>query len=308
MNSNDLVTIILSIYNETTEMISKSISSILNQTYKNIELILVNDNPDRLELDQLINGFIKIDNRIVYLKNKENKGLVFSLNYALKYAKGNFIARMDADDISLNDRIEKQICYINANQLDMIGSGVILIDENDKQIGKIDVPQSNDKIVKLYKFGSYLLHPTWFVRKEVYISLKGYRNIFSCEDYDFVLRAILKNVKFGNIAEPLLKYRIRSSSISNSSNIKQKLITLFLRKNISRIQSIRVEQINEYLLSNSYKEDYQLLEKYISVKNKIKTHNTVNFGDLFSLLINKYFYFGIYNFISIKYINKFCSD
>lgn len=299
MNSNELVTIILSVYNETTEMISKSISSILNQTYKNIELILVNDNPNRIELDQLIKSFLLIDNRIVYLKNNENKGLVFSLNYALKFAKGNFIARMDADDISFEDRIEKQLCYIKSNQLDMIGSGVILIDENDKEIGKINVPQSNDKIVKLYKFGSFLLHPTWFVRREVYLSLKGYRNIFSCEDYDFVLRAISKKIKLGNIEEPLLKYRIRRSSISNSSNIKQILITIFLKKNISKIQSIKVEQINEYLLSKSYKKDYPLLEKYVTVKNKIKSHEIVKFGDLFSLLVNKFFYFGIYNHLLI---------
>ena len=103
-----LISVILSTYNEPCDMIVKSIDSILNQTYRTFELILINDNPAREELDILLNKYEKSDSRIIYNKNTENEGLVYCLNKAVGLATGDYIARMDADDISRPDRLELQ--------------------------------------------------------------------------------------------------------------------------------------------------------------------------------------------------------
>ena len=108
----DLITILLSAYNEPIYMIKKSVESILSQTYTNIEVILINDNPQYMELDQLFKKYRSRDARVRYVYHEENKGLVYSLNEGIKMATGNYVARMDADDISYCDRLEKQIKFL----------------------------------------------------------------------------------------------------------------------------------------------------------------------------------------------------
>lgn len=194
VNIMELVSIIMSTFNEPISYIEKSIDSILEQTYDKIQLILINDNPNRKDLsDFLYEKSIK-HNEIKYLINKENVGLVKSLNKGIEEADGFYIARMDADDISKKERISFQVAYLENNNLDLVGSNVIKIDESENEIGFINVPTENYEIIKLNKYGSCLLHPTWLGKKSVFKSLNGYRNIYSCEDYDFITRAIKKTI------------------------------------------------------------------------------------------------------------------
>ena len=112
MNENPLVSVIMSVYNEKTEEISYVINSILNQTYANIEFIIMYDNPNNLELFHELTEMVQDDERCRLLKNKENFGPAKSLNRGLKSAKGKYIARMDADDYSFPERIYKQVEYM----------------------------------------------------------------------------------------------------------------------------------------------------------------------------------------------------
>lgn len=93
-------------YNEKQDWLTESINSILNQTYLNLEFIIVLDNPENIELKNILNEYKLKDSRVKLLINEVNKGLVFSLNRALKECSGDYIARMDADDISHLDRIK----------------------------------------------------------------------------------------------------------------------------------------------------------------------------------------------------------
>lgn len=286
----NLVSVILSTYNEPCEMISHSIDSLINQTYNNLEIILINDNPVRKDLDDLLKKYEKKDNRIKYIKHTENKGLVFSLNEGIKYANGNLIARMDADDISEIDRIEKQIIFLNKYHYDLVGSCIMKIDESDNKIGQLILPSFHKDIVRFIQYGSCVLHPTWLVKKSVYMKLKGYRYIAACEDYDFLLRAIHCGYKLGNIPDIGLKYRIRSTGISQSSNIKQKLTMYYLANKFKNKIDTSISDLNKYLKSSNYLKDFKKLEKYEEYK---KRFNNGNFFIIFLIIFNKFFYFNM---------------
>ena len=106
------ISVILCTYNEPYEMIVESISSILCQTYSYFELILINDNPTRTDLNNQLFEISSTDARIKYIKNEENIGLVKSLNKGICLSTGEFIARMDADDVSYKNRLEMQLDFI----------------------------------------------------------------------------------------------------------------------------------------------------------------------------------------------------
>lgn len=110
----------MSTYNEENMLIRQAVESILNQTYSEFEFIIVLDNPKNIEIANLIQEYASRDKRIVILKNEKNLGLVKSLNKALEISKGEYIMRMDADDISEKDRIEKEYKFLKENNLDLV--------------------------------------------------------------------------------------------------------------------------------------------------------------------------------------------
>lgn len=110
------ISVIMSTYNETEDQIDLAINSILNQSFANFELILINDNPDNNKLDNQLRDYKRKDQRIKYIKNLENMGLASSLNIGLKNASSKYIARMDADDISMPDRLKVEIDFLKKIQ------------------------------------------------------------------------------------------------------------------------------------------------------------------------------------------------
>ena len=224
--NNNFVSVIMSTYNEPLDWIRKAIESILNQTYKNIEFIIVCDNPQNKGLIILLDEYKKRDNRIKLIYNEINIGLTASLNKAIKVTSGKYIARMDSDDIADSLRLEKQLKYLVENGLDLIGSGVTCIGEDEKVITTLNkFPKENEKFKKKILYNNCMPHPTWFGKTEVFKSLDGYRDVNYAEDYDFILRAVYKGFKLGNINEVLIQYRMRESSISNKNGLKQFITT-----------------------------------------------------------------------------------
>lgn len=298
----NLISVILCAYNEPIFMIKKSVESILKQTYRNIELILINDNPNYDELNQLFVGYQEADERVRYFRHHVNKGLVCSLNEGIEVASGDFIARMDADDVSFPERLEKQMKYLQVMSYDMVGCNVRKIDEDDNEIGEVKVPSSFEFIKKYQLYGSCVLHPTWLVKKKIYEELVGYRFIYACEDYDFILRAIQHGFRIGNLSEVELLYRIRSNSISNSANIKQKLTMYFLVDNGGINKEVSIDKINTYLESDTYKKAYLKLNKYESIKQSIRESNSKirKLPLVFGIVFNKYFYKNIVEHYMLK--------
>ena len=127
-----LISVIMSTYREDEQFLRKAIESILIQTYTEFEFLIVADDPKNNELIEILREYEKKDARIHIYINKKNMGLANSLNALLKVAQGEFIARMDADDISMPDRLENQIVYMRQHQADVISCDVDVIDENEK--------------------------------------------------------------------------------------------------------------------------------------------------------------------------------
>lgn len=268
-----MISVIMSVYKEKVEWLKKSIDSILNQTFNDFEFIITLDNPDNVELKSIIEEYQRKDKRIKVIINEENKGLVWSLNNMIAISKGEYIARMDADDISDKNRLKKQLTYLEEKNIDILGTDIIVFDKEKKfrkhlHENDIDIKENIGK-------GSFIPHPTWLVRKKVFIELKGYRNIYSAEDYDFILRAIKHGYILGNYPEPLLQYRINMESISRKNAYKQKLTSNYLDDNFNNIDEIRIEDLENYISKRlkdeeKYSKGEQTLYKFKAEKNIFK--------------------------------------
>ena len=125
------ISVIMACYNEEKEWVRESINSILGQSFDDFEYIIVLDNPNNKLLRDYLEEIKKIDDRIKLIINDKNEGLVSSLNKAIKYSTGEYIARMDSDDISMNNRLEIQYEYLENNpEISLISSKAIIINEN----------------------------------------------------------------------------------------------------------------------------------------------------------------------------------
>jgi glycosyltransferase involved in cell wall biosynthesis len=209
---NPLVSVILPCYNADA-FVEAAVISIMDQTYRNLEIIIINDcstdkTPGILEM------LAEKDPRIKIIHNEKNYGLVTSLNKGIANANGKYIARMDADDISLTNRIEMQVDFMESNSdVALCGSNYIIIDDKNTQIGKIEFP-SEDRILKtellfMCPFG----HPTVMIKKEIFEQCGYYEDIAPSEDYELWVR-ISKGHRVGNIPGYLLKYRWHGNNIT----------------------------------------------------------------------------------------------
>lgn len=207
-----LISVIMPVYNGG-EYLSDAIFSILEQTFSEFEFIIINDG-SRDDSKITIERFAEADSRIRFV-NRENRGLVTTLNEAIDLSRGEFIARMDADDIALPQRFEKQLSFLNSNpDVDILGGQARLIDENNIEVGVVRKPVSRSILLSYSKFGCPIIHPTYMVRATAYRKLDGYRDLIAVEDFDFLLRAISVGLKLANIPDEILLYRTNSVGMS----------------------------------------------------------------------------------------------
>lgn len=265
LDDNPLVTVIMSVYKEDEEILSIAIESILNQTYKNIEFIIILDNPQGKEQIECIKKYK--DKRIRFIMNKKNIGLVKSLNKGIKLSTGRYIARMDADDISFEKRIEKQMLYLKEHSYDLCGVNMYNF-YNNKNQNVWKCPVNPIYIKKILKFQTPIGHPTWLGRKEVFTKINGYREIFSCEDYDFLLRANEAGFIISNVPEILFKYRLNPKSISRTNSGKQELLKRFLASNYQKNRIVKLDEVKNYINSKKFKKRLKRVEKYTIIKDK----------------------------------------
>ena len=302
-----MISIIMSTYKEEENLLRESIESILNQTYKDFEFIIILDHPENDLHKRIIEKYSKIDNRIRFFVNEKNIGLTGSLNRGLSLAKGEYIARMDADDISLPYRLERQLEYIKKNQYDLIGDITQMIDEDGNSIYSIQkVPTDFNKIKKALRYGQCIAHPTWLGRKEVFDYLNGYRNIPFCEDFDFTLRVVLNGFKISNLNETVLKYRMTKNSISRNNLYDQYLYMKYITNEYSNGNIASVENAKEYVKNHLNKKN---AEKYLEANvifNRMLQEMTdkkiIGFTiDGFKLLFtSKYYLDKIYRFAMLS--------
>lgn len=207
------ISVIMSVYNGM-PYLKDAVESILNQTYKNFEFIIVCDASTDNSWKYLKS--LK-EKRIRLINNKKNLGLAASLNKALELATGDYIARMDADDISLLRRLDIQFDFMTKNpDIDICGAWALLIDEKGTVIKAVHKPTEDAKIKKMNNWLAGLIHPTWFAKKKVFKKLDGYNAVYDMvEDYDFLIRA--KEFKMANIDKELLLWRSASNRRSQKN-------------------------------------------------------------------------------------------
>lgn len=211
MSNTPLISVLMPAYNA--EMyIEEAIQSILNQTFTDFELIIVNDgSTDRTE--EIILSFD--DKRIRYTKNKTNLRLIASLNKSIELARGKYIARMDADDISLPNRFRKQVQFLETH-LDyaLCSSWAYLINEKGEKTGRIKLIDNNNLLKINLLFTNPFVHPATMIRTDTLRKFNYNPAALHNEDFDLWLRMANDRLKMTNIPEFLIKYRWHNSNIS----------------------------------------------------------------------------------------------
>ncbi len=203
-----LVSVIMGVYNQWDEnILREAVDSILNQSYENIEFIIWDDGSTP-EAAKLVKKLESLDMRITVMRREENKGLAFSLNECILQAHGKYIARMDADDISLRGRIEKQVEFLEAHpEYGWCGTNTELFDENGIW-GERPYPEE-PTMKDYYKFSPYA-HPTVVFRAELFDAGRGYlatEETLRCEDYEIFMHLMQRGLKGYNLQENLFRYR-----------------------------------------------------------------------------------------------------
>lgn len=210
-----------------------AVDSILNQTFRDFELLIIANNCTD-DLWFKIENFKKLDIRIKIFRLNLG-GLTFALNYGLNIATGEYIARMDADDISLPERLQKQVDFLDKNtSVVILGAQISYIDdEGDLSLFTASIlPKNPSEKVAYYKCPIY--HPTVMFRKSTILAIGGYKYGFYGEDFELWLRCIKNNLKIVNLPDTLLNYRIHDNQVSSTSVEKNiyiyAMFYIFLKK------------------------------------------------------------------------------
>lgn len=208
-NTQPLVSVIMATFNEPEAIIAEAINSVLQQDYEKLELLIADDStsePTRRVIDQAE----RRDRRVRILRSDHRMGFVPALNAALHEAKGDFIARMDGDDISLPNRISAQVAYAQGHpDIDVFGGSMYIINKDGNIISERSYPQTKGSIHRMFMYRSPFSHPTVMFRRHIidhgFYYDPQYRR---AEDIDFYIRLYKAGYHFGNLKEKILKYRV----------------------------------------------------------------------------------------------------
>ena len=222
---NNRISVLLSTYNNE-KTIKDSIASILKQTYKNFELLIIDDGSEDNTL-QICKSFS--DSRIKLFKNDSNIGLTKSLNKVSQYATGKYLARQDGDDISINNRLQKQIDVFNKfDNLDIVTSRAYI--KNSNRI----IPKYRNYISYkiLINYLNPFIHGTLMIKNDSFIKLNRYNeNFIYAQDYKLFYDAIKLNMKIKVISEPIYILNLENN-ISSNRREDQQYYANCVRKNL----------------------------------------------------------------------------
>ena len=258
------ISVIMPVYNTKEEFLREAVESILNQTYSDFEFIIINDGSTNNAEDVILSYK---DERIVYIK-QENQGIVSALNNAWNKASGEYIARMDSDDISMPDRFEKQIKFLETNpEYSLVGGQVRVL--------------GTDKIIKLPTEVELMdlladctfIHPSIMFRKADFgrYNLHYSEEAIFAEDYLLYAKAI-KYLKMTNLDDIVLDYRIYSKNTS-TANREQRVKSSFIVQDFILDFMSSDEKERNAFLNLAYKKKvktYGIIEKIFSLKNLYK--------------------------------------
>jgi glycosyltransferase involved in cell wall biosynthesis len=285
------VSILLPVYNDE-EFISKSVSSVLKSTYKNFELIIINDGSTD-KSPEIINNFK--DPRIK-LYDKQNSGLIESLNYGLTKCNSEIIMRMDGDDEILENKIEIQLkSFLNSDSV-LHGTGAKIIDNSSQVLQEISVNEDHKDIINnLRTLNTSMIHPSIMFYKDIILKSGGYDSKFEvAEDYELYYR-ISRIGKLTNIDLPLLMLRKNEHNISKKRSSTQTLNTLIARTAYSENQELLNVSKKAYGKIKLRVETSIKLKILIYLNSKITDHKQENGYNLLLKIFRKLIIFLIKN-------------
>ena len=210
-------------YKENPAFVKLAIESMLNQTVKPEQMVIVKDGELSQELNNVIGEYKRINPELfTVVEIKENKGLGLALDEGMKYCRNELIARMDSDDISMSDRCERELSvFSKRSEIDIV-SGAIeeFVDDVNNIVSIRRVPESQEAIMKQMRRRSAFNHPAVMYKKSAVIRCGGYGGSARKEDHDLFSRMLNQGCKAYNIQEPVLYYRAGDESIKRRKSWK----------------------------------------------------------------------------------------
>ncbi len=229
------VAVIIPAYNAAT-YIESCLKSVVTQSLTDIEVIVVDDGSTDTTAS-IVRSFLK-DSRITLLP-KTNSGCVDAINLGVKHTQCPYIARIDSDDLMEATRLEKQLQVLESSpKVMVVGSDVLLIDEQSKLIGKRTCPHKHKDILLALPFYNPIAHPSVMYRREAFLALGGLNNsMLDAEDYDLWAR-MLSQGEAVNLAEALTYYRIHRGAVKSIKTRSQLSATLRVKKHMRDVYGI----------------------------------------------------------------------
>ena len=260
------ISVVMTVFNTKEEYLKTAIDSILNQTYKDFELIIINDGSTDETCEKVILSYS--DERIKYHK-QENKGISAARNLGTQLANGKYVAVMDSDDIAFPERLEKEYKFLENNpEYSLVGSWFEVFPR--KSVGKmLETPKILDFFHKCW-----IMHSSVMFRKEDFEKNNLYydENLNCAVDYDLWCRAAAKFLKFYNLQEVLVKYRVEGQGIATKRRDERIRNTIRIQQNIldSLSSDKKLQRELVKVLYSQEKVEKNFREQIFSVKNSIE--------------------------------------
>jgi len=290
------ISVLMSVYKEKSEYIQAAIQSILDQSFSDFEFILINDNPGDERIKEILTYYKNIDSRIRVITNPHNLGLQKTLIKGVKLCQAEFIARMDADDVSFPDRFELQYKLITEKKYDVVSVKHQRIDMKDDIIDRQNSDNFDGIINEILLQKNIVAHSSLLIRKKTLMEVGNYRNILYAEDYDLLLRIIQKGGLIYRTKEIMMYVRSNPSGISKSNEIKQIIASIYVRRltlEMSNNKTIHTpfdirDQLkfqNKYLNNYSDKKQIYSLKLLENAQKAKKNNNKIKAGLIYLKLI-----------------------
>lgn len=304
----DKITVLMAVCNEKVDLLSKSIDSILNQSYRDFIFLIIVDNPQNLDAINYLDIMAKKDKRVIYYINEKNLGLPLSLNRGIDLVTTKYIARMDADDIAFTNRLEEQLKIMEKRpEIALLGTNIVYMDYDGSVMRERGgIPEKFSAIKEVMKYENIFNHPTFMGRTEIFKANK-YRNLRYSQDYDFTCRLIEKGYIIENINKPYLYYRKnripKLDKIIRQKVIKMYIQNLYKEKNlVDGLDLNKIEELYNNIDFTVFRKEHNMWESLMTIDRR---KNKLSFSFIIiKLLMSKYFQVDVYDLIKFYYLKK----
>jgi tetratricopeptide (TPR) repeat protein len=215
------------VHNEASHL-AEALDSLLTQTYRDLEIVCIDDGSTDGS-PEILAAYRRRDRRLV-VRRQTRSGIVDALNHGCRLARGRYLARMDADDVALPDRLERQVAFLDRHpEVAVVGGAVILISADGTPFATARCPVSDPEIRAALIRSNPLTHSAVMMRKAAFHAVGGYRPVAAhAEDYDLWLR-MAERYRLAGLAEPVLRYRVHARQVTSRRLQQQALASLAVR-------------------------------------------------------------------------------